>query len=474
MIEDRARRLVSVKSNPTLINFHSRNLSLLSFFLSFLRQLPAMASKKGSGNENPKLYKNFDPTNVTVRKSPAIGVDVVRKDNNQPISVISPPMLLVNPALTGEGNLGHEFPSNDGKTVNVNERPQAVFKLGLGVGDLGAEDLQALPLKKHQKEFMQKLYIMAENIFGAVFDTRQADFAEKIAAAEKLTIENEVDILKAQGKEGIKSPLDVTRLMETDEELRQRVQEKARARFVRSVKYMFPDPSEFDEDGNKRLEDGRNRRIALYMKRKVWSRLPLHKKKKAAEMPDKPTNKTLKSEPGNWGDIFANMQTHYKYNPFAFKSVGSKGTFTHETVEVKTVDGEKLTILDPAWTKIPSNAQTLVVMELKFEPYVAKGDMGIRVVPWGSINIFRQAEGQADDLPEDDFTKLATGAMDLTKDKEGNEEEEGEKSEIKKRKRDGQEDECEGKGDEKRTKEDEEGEGEKDGEQESDRDEENE
>lgn len=384
-----------------------------------------------SSNDNPKLYRNFDPKNVTVRKSPAIGVDVVRKDNNQPISIISPPMLIVNHALTGEGNLGHEFPSNDGKTVNVNERSQAVFKLGLGMGDLGAEDLQALPLKKHQKEFMQKLYDTSATIFGAVFDTRQPDFAEKIAAAEKLTIENEVDILKAQGKAGIKSPNDVLKLMETDEEVRERVQEKARARFVRSVKYNFPDPSEFDEDGNKRLDDGRNRRIALYMKRKVWSRLPLHKKKKAAEMPDKPTNKTLKSDASNWGEIFATMQTHYKYNPFAYKAVGSKGTFPHENIEVKAKSGETLTIPDPAWTKIPAGTQTLVVMELRVEPYVAKGDMGIRVIPWGNINIFRQTEGQADDLPEDMFTKFATGAMDKPpaatkreREEEGKEEEE--------------------------------------------------
>ena len=224
-----------------------------------------------------KFINQINPKNVIVRTNPrGYGEEIVYADKPaEKVIVTMPPLAVSFPMLSGEGNLGTEFPSSDGKKIRVIDRPKAEFKLNLTMGDLDSEQLRTLlpTLKQDQREAFIVLYEIGKNVLYSLYDSRIENYMVKISEIEADCISNEFDIMKAQKEPGIKEIKDVKERMKTDSELRERINEKGRAKFFEKAKFKFPSPEEYDEDGNKRREDGSNLRLSFGMKRKVgWRR----------------------------------------------------------------------------------------------------------------------------------------------------------------------------------------------------------
>lgn len=402
------------------------------------------------------LFSKVDVTNILTREGKApFGPDIKRKDRpNERFSIYSPPMVFTRPMLTGEGDLGTEFPTTSGDKQVVVDRTKANFKAGLAIGDLGDEFIRAsFPgLKGDQRLFAKRIREAGSVILGQVFDLRPKDFAKKISEIEADVIENKAKVLKAEGREGVKEANDVLRLMATDAELQREVTNEARAKFIEKAKYHLPDPDKFDADGNCPREDGSVARLIINIKRKVYTREDEHRTKTAKEMQAKafsmssasdlpPTSGMGQTAGSPYPAILRDVAGKYRWNPFHY--VTASGPMTHPYITYVEEPGKKLvvrkaldteipkedpktyrrpymvastddkgvvttTALDPDWDPIPGrNKRTLASLRVTFSVFNMQGEHGVKIVPDGALKIFYQTEQAEYEAPKDSYSDAA-------------------------------------------------------------------
>lgn len=325
------------------------------------------------------------------------GLDVGRRGvANDFFAMTTAPMLVVNQRVTGEGELGRKFTKKDGQEICQEDRVKAKFSLGLAVGDMGDEELRRLcpDLKEQQRACLQKVYDIGRQVLGEIFDLRPAAFQTKIDDAIKDQRTFEADRLAEDPKSRVRNEKDVARLMDEDPQLRARLLARAKANFI-SKAYMFPNPADYDADGNQRDEvSGNNKRVAVYVKRNCWRRLKQFEKTAKEAMPTMQSSNQLDPKlPHLWPAIVAHMSSHYEWNPFRFFNASTEQEIRRPYKQFPApagAAGPLVRLPDPLWSPLPESKQTLVVLRLLFSVYAADKAYGVRCMPCPELYIVRQ------------------------------------------------------------------------------------
>ncbi len=361
------------------------------------------------------FYKTIDPWNVTLNnKNDGFGfVPVWRDALNMSVQIKTPPLIVANPRLKGEGDLGDEFKKSDGTTVKTFLREKAVFKHGLRMGgDESAELVELLPtLLADQRIFFEKIHAIGQAILGAAFDKRIPTVEKNVdkciddiadAEARSMTA-----VAKVQGEKKNYTKADVKKLMADDVELRNKIRAEAREKFIAGATYMFPNPADYDADGNilERGPNDRNKRLAVYLKRKVYKRASAHTKTPKDSMPPLPAMSEVHPCAQNWPALLKTVSTHYQYNPFVFATL--EGTIDREHF---IPPGDTKPIPAYEWCPIGDNMRTLVQERLMFSFFKMEQSYGVKAVPTVNITIIDQQRVARDDgvmgIPEDVLDKL--------------------------------------------------------------------
>ena len=337
------------------------------------------------------FYKTIDPMNVTLNQvqDGSFFVPVWRDALRAQVKIETPPLVVVNPRLKGEGDIGDQFKRANGSIIKTVHRGEASFKHGLRMGgDESAELVELLPtLLADQRLFFEKLHQIGQAILGAAFDKRipvvEWDVDKCIddvadAEAHSMTIVAEAQGVANQQKY---TTADVKKLMADDVELRTKILAEARSKFIAGATYMFPNPADYDANGNilKRGPNDRNKRLAVYLKRRVYTRKAAYTETPRYLMPPFPE---VYSCVENWPVVFKNMSTHYQYNQFTFSTLD--GVIEREYCT--PVDGAQ-PIPAYEWCPIGDDQRTLVQEHLMFSFFKVLQSYGVKALPTRNITI---------------------------------------------------------------------------------------
>jgi len=219
------------------------------------------------------FYEYVDPTDVGIKD---VNSFIATKNKKDTMQILSPPMQILWPNVQGESKLGSEFVAR-GKTVRNTDRTKIKFSYNVTMGMAGMDDeIREFDPKliEKQREFMTKVYQIGRNSLGAIYDARPDDFLTYILAAESDVLDYELQLHQDQDKSEWKSVDDLEAAMATDSELNDRIRAKQREKFITKAQYAFPNPADYDTEGNilKRGKDNKNKAIMVSANRKVWRR----------------------------------------------------------------------------------------------------------------------------------------------------------------------------------------------------------
>ena len=355
------------------------------------------APKEFMLDTDPVWFVNVDPANVDIVVRGG-RVEVTRADAKGKMFSIRTPLLEASwPKVTAEGNLGETI---NAKGKKQTKRDEAKFELTLQRSLANMDDeLRDIDdtLSEQQALFYAKMYQIARNILGKVYDTKAGEYRTEIADAETKVRADRIIFEKGKGS-GFTTPDKLKAAMASDPALKADVESQYRDAFIDGATYMLANPDDYDETGCRvvEAEDGTSKthHMQLKCKRKVFK---LVKGKTADTAAALPSFSGVKTTPAGWPALIDSLVDH-EYNPFAWWDPQGNEASEHKPFLIDRPTykpggtGEK--IVDPFWNPF-QNMTSLVSTTLLFSVVKVMGNYGVVAKPFKKVFIWRQKERPA-------------------------------------------------------------------------------